>query len=117
MKHFIVASLMLLSFSTIKADDKKNSAVQTPIEINRVGVWNNQPVYAISNVSTLKQPLLLVIKDEFGQVLHEQLLPQAKFTVQLQFNIYELGNTAIVFEAYNSNGILLFSSKILPASL
>jgi hypothetical protein len=117
MKHFILASLMILSFSAVKADDKKKSAVQTPIEINRVGVFNNQPVYSICNISASNLPLLVVIKDEFGEVLYEQLLSPQKMSFQLQFNFLELGNMAIIFEAYSSNGILQHSSKLIPETL
>ncbi len=117
MKHFIVISLILFSVSSVWAGDGKNPEGAMPVEITCLGVFNDQPTYSISKVSASGQPILFVVKDEFGELLYEQLLSESMTSIQLQFDVMDLGNTGIVFEVYSRNGILQFSSKIIPGTL
>lgn len=116
MKLFIMASLVFFTFYSSMAGDKKKSFVENPIEVVRIGLFSEQPVYSISKISNDQQPILIVVKDEFGELLYEQILTDKSKTMQLQFNTLELGNTAIIIEAYASNGILQYSSKVMPSA-
>jgi hypothetical protein len=115
MKHFIAFTFILFFFYSTMAGEKKKQPAKYPVEIVYLGLSQKQPVYAISNVSNDSQPLLIVVKDEFGERLFEQTLSTKEMTIKLQFDILELGNTAVVIEAYSSNGILQFSSKMMPS--
>jgi len=117
MKHFIVITLFLCSFSSVWAGDGKNPAGTLPVKITCLGLLNDQPTYSISKISASGQPVLFVVKDEFGELLYEQLLSESMTSIQVQFDVVDLGNTGIVFEVYSRNGILQFSSKIIPGTL
>ena len=117
MKHFIVISLFLFCISSVRAGDGKNRTATMPVEITRLGVFNDQPTYSISKVSASGQPVLFVVKDEFGELLYEQILSESMTSIQVQFDVLDLGNTGIVFEVYSRNGILQFSSKVIPGTL
>jgi hypothetical protein len=111
MKKILVSSAILLSAiltsTTVTAGDKTPAA-----EINAAGFINKQPVYQLRLKNNTAASYFIVVKDEFGVVLHEESVSGVNITRHYQLNTLELGNTQVVFEVFTSNGVLAGTFKV-----
>ncbi len=111
MKKILVSSAILLSVllanNTVAAGDKNPG-----MEMNAAGLINKQPVYQLRVNNSTTATFYIVVKDEFGVVLHEETVNGVNIVRNYQLNTVELGNTNVVFEVFNSNGILSGTFKV-----
>ncbi|MEQ1797814.1 MAG: hypothetical protein ABL872_07670, partial [Lacibacter sp.] len=55
-------------------------------ELKIAGQLNNQPVFQLSLNNTANQRFIIVVKDEFGTVLHEEIVYGTNIKRRFQFN-------------------------------
>lgn len=111
MKKIFVSSAILfstlLNAATVTAGDK------TPgVEMNAAGIINKQPVYQLRVNNNIATSYFIVVKDEFGVILHEETVSGTNIIRNYQLNTLELGNTQVIFEVYNSIGMLTGTFKV-----
>jgi hypothetical protein len=101
--------LTLATGFTSYAGEQKEGA-----ELKIAGQVNNQPVFQLDLNNDLKQRFVIVIKDEFGAILHEEYVSGAnisrkfRFTdeldgINLRFEVRDVKNSkTVVFDVKNS---------------
>ncbi len=72
-------------------------------ELKIAGQLNNQPVFQLNLNNTANQRFIIVVKDEFGTVLHEEIVYGTNITRKFQFN-KELEGIDVRFEIRDVKG-------------
>ncbi len=96
MKNAAIGLFTLLAVTTgftASAGDTTTGGVELKI----AGQLNNQPVFQLSLNNTANQRFIIVVKDEFGTVLHEEIVYGTNITRKFQFN-KELDGVDVRFE-------------------
>lgn len=84
MKSAAIGLFTILAVATgfnANAGTTPNSA-----ELKLAGSLNNQPVFQLDLNNNLQQRFLIVVKDEFGTVLHEETVFGTNISRRFQFN-------------------------------
>ena len=111
MKKIFVSSAILLG--VLLANNTLTAGEKNPgVEMNPAGLINKQPVYQLRLNNTTTSSYYIVAKDEYGEVLHEETISGTNIIRNYQLNIQELGNTQVVFEVYNSYGMVIGTFKV-----
>ena len=66
-------------------------------ELKIAGQLNNQPVFQLNLNNTANQRFIIIVKDEYGTVLHEEIVYGTNITRKFQFN-RELEGIDVRFE-------------------
>jgi hypothetical protein len=96
MKNLATAFLLLGSsfiFTAVHASQTEPEAV-----VNFAGYKNSQPVYKLNIKNPENTKLIVVIKDEEGTILFEEVLEGTEISRNYIFLKEELGNRSLVFE-------------------
>ena len=95
-KNLATAFLLLGSsfiFTAVHAGTTEPEAVVT-----FAGYKNTQPVYKLTIKNTENVKLNVVIKDQEGNIMHEEVIEGTNISRNYIFNKVELGNNSVVFE-------------------
>lgn len=112
-KKIFVFGLFLLS--SISAFAKDELPVRSSCELYAAGEINRCPVYQLRFNSDKNIPYQIVIKDEFGAVLHEEYIRGTDIIRNYMLDVAELGNTAVSFEIFSSSGLMVKKFNTYPA--
>ena len=93
---FVLAGIVTLTAFTpaLANDDKK----LIPVELRFIGNINNQPVFQLSFDSKEDNEFVVVVRDEFNNVLYKDVVKGIKNSKKFLLNTDELGDAAISFE-------------------
>ncbi|MBK8086718.1 MAG: hypothetical protein IPK31_01325 [Chitinophagaceae bacterium] len=72
-------------------------------ELKIAGQLNNQPVFQLNLNNTANQRFIIIVKDEYGTVLHEEIVYGTNITRKFQFN-KELEGIDVRFEIRDVKG-------------
>ena len=95
-KNFATAFLLMGSsfiFTAVHANTTEPEAVVT-----FAGYKNTQPVYKLNIKNPENVKLNVIIKDQEGNIMHQEVVEGTEFTRNYLFNKEELGNNAVIFE-------------------
>jgi hypothetical protein len=110
MKQVIIKSAIALSLFIAAGNfSTATAAIVNPgtIEMIKAGSIDRQPVYQLQLNNTNAGTYKIVVKDEFGVVLYEEKVNGTNIVRNYQLNTDELGRTAVIFEVFSNNGILI----------
>ncbi|HMO33053.1 MAG TPA: hypothetical protein PKE63_00600 [Lacibacter sp.] len=111
MKKFLITSAFALSLLLSFTNAVAGEGTPAP-ELKAAGRINKQPVYQLRLNNSTAASYYLLVKDEFGVVLHEETLSGSNITRNYQLNTLELGATPVIFEVYNMAGLLTGSIRV-----
>lgn len=106
----LACCLLVATLSAFAGVGEKESAA----ELVAAGRINKQPLYQLRLHNEQTTRFYILVKDAFGETLHEEWLTGKNITRTYQLNTTELGNTAVVFEVYNTLGWLTGSFRVKP---
>lgn len=115
MKKILLTSAVALTFLfTASATPVGGGENRPTVEMSAAGRINKQPVYQLRLNNEQAARYYILVKDEFGETLYEEYVSGKNISRNYQLNTMELGNTAVVFEVYNTLGWLTGSFRISP---
>ncbi len=85
----------LAAFTPALANDEKKTI---PVELRFIGNVNNQPVFQLSFDSEENNEFVVVVRDEFNNILYKDVVKGIKNSKKFLLNTDELGDAAISFE-------------------
>jgi hypothetical protein len=97
----VALNLLLMLVTGIDSQAHSNEKRQS--EIKTAGYIKNQPVYELQLNNTSYGRYTIVIADEHGVHMYEEILAGANITRKFMLNSYELGNTGVVIEVFNGS--------------
>lgn len=77
------------------ANDEKNAI---PVELKFIGNIDNQPVFQLTFNNDASNEFVVVVRDEFNNVLYRDIIKGEKNSRKFLLNTDELGDTAVSFE-------------------
>lgn len=90
-----VAGLMIVAASATTAFATENGPV---VPVKLVGYKDNQPVYRLTLDNPDNDKVTVVIKDEFGQILHEEVMYGKTISRNYLINTLTIDASTIQFE-------------------
>jgi hypothetical protein len=101
-----LVALIAVNFASANTNPYNNAA-----EFKLVSKSNNQPVYQLQLNNQEAQEVLVVITDNFGTVLHNEVLKGANITRSFQLDLEDLNGANLKIRVYNrsSNSTVSFS--------
>lgn len=90
-----VAGLMIVAASATTAFATENGPV---VPVKFVGYKDNQPVYRLTLDNPDNDKVTVVIKDEFGQILHEEVMYGKTISRNYLINTLTIDASSIQFE-------------------
>ncbi|MFT3843485.1 MAG: hypothetical protein QM725_00380 [Lacibacter sp.] len=90
---------LMILFATVATSFNANAAeVITGAELISVGKLNNQPVFQLNLNNKVNGKYAVVVKDQFGEILHQEIVTGVNISRRFQLNTEELGNVDVRFE-------------------
>lgn len=90
---------LMILFATVATSFNANAAeVITGAELISVGKLNNQPVFQLNLNNKVNGKYAVVVKDQFGEILHQEIVTGVNISRRFQLNTEELGNVDVHFE-------------------
>lgn len=112
MKKLIIKSITALSLIVLLGSHAFAGDKAPVTEFKSLGVYNRQPVFELAIQQANAQQVTIVVKDEEGTVLHEELVSGNYINRKYMLNTLELGSTTVIFEVYNASGVLTATYKV-----
>ncbi len=78
--------------------------VVTGAELISVGKLNNQPVFQLNLHNKVNGKYAVVVKDQFGEVLYQEILTGVNISRNFQLDTDELGGVDVRFEIVDMKG-------------
>jgi hypothetical protein len=92
----LLAAIFILSAVTPTLANDEKKAI--PVELRFIGNIDNQPVFQLSFDSKEINEFVVVVRDEFNNVLYKDVVKGIKNSKRFLLNTDELGDAAISFE-------------------
>lgn len=112
MKKLFFIALACFLFVTTHSAFAGGGEKESGAELIAAGRINKQPLYQLRLNNEQTTRFYILVKDAFGEILHEEWATGKNITRTYQLNTTELGNTAVVFEVYNTLGWLTGSFRV-----
>ena len=98
-KNAAIGLLTLLAVTTGFTAFASTSTEVTPIaELKMIGRIDNQPLFQLSLNNKVAEKFVVVVKDEFGAILHQETVSGVNIKRKYQLNTEELGTVGLKFE-------------------
>ena len=91
-----IAFTLVLS-ATAMANDNKENATASTIVLKFIGNVENQPVFELNLANTEADEFLIIIRDEYGNLLYSSKEKGSNITRKFMLN-EEMGDTNLYFE-------------------
>ncbi len=88
---------------TLVASVTTFTASAADAELKAAGKINNQPVFQLDLNNTNNSRFLIVVKDEYGVILHQETISGVNISRRYQLNTEELGGVDVRIEILNIN--------------
>jgi hypothetical protein len=111
MKKTIIFFSMLL-FLNMKGFSLENNPHIGNYEVSQAGKINQCPVYRLQLNNPTAATLTIQIKDEFGVVLHEELVNDKKVIRNYMLDVVDLGNTKVSLVVYTKKGFAVSEPEL-----
>jgi hypothetical protein len=99
MKNAAIGLLTLLAVTTGFTAFAGTSNEVTPIaELKMIGRIDNQPLFQLSLNNKVAEKFVVVVKDEFGTILHQETVSGVNITRKYQLNTEELEGVDVTIE-------------------
>jgi hypothetical protein len=103
MKNAVIGLLTLLAVTTGFNSFANNNNDSTPgAELKLIGRSDNQPVFQLNLNNKEIEKYVVVVKDEFGTILHQEVISGVNITRKYQLNTDELEGVGVIFEVISS---------------
>jgi hypothetical protein len=112
MKKILFFSVLLFSGMHVFALSPIPADKAGPFEMIQTGSWHQFPIYECRKSSGTAGSFWLIIKDKYGNQLHEERISQVSASPRFMFNMEELGTAVVVYEVYSDYGVLIQRSKL-----
>lgn len=90
-----LVSLSLAVTSPAIANDKDTVI---PVELKFIGNLQNQPLFQMVFNGTQESQFTIIIRDQFGSILHKEIVKGASISKKFLLNTEELGDADLKFE-------------------
>ena len=76
------------------------SATETPsaVELKFIGSLKNQPVFQLSFNNAVETEYIVIVRDEFQNVLYKDVIKSSSLTKKFLINTEDLGDANVTFE-------------------
>lgn len=99
MKNAAIGLFTLLAVTTGFTAFAANVNELTPAaELKMIGRSQNQPIFQLSLNNKEAEKFVIVVKDEFGLILHQETISGVNITRKYQLNTEELEGVDVTFE-------------------
>lgn len=88
---------------TLVASVTTFTASAADAELKAAGKINNQPVFQLDLNNTNNSRFMIVVKDEYGVILHQETISGVNISRRYQLNTEELGGVDVRIEILNIN--------------
>ena len=100
----VLAIILAVTFSlaatlTVSAKDEPVN----PVELKYIGHIDNKPVFQLSFVNDANAEFVVVVRDNYNNVLYRDFIKGAKATKKFILNTEELGDIPVSFEISGKN--------------
>ncbi len=99
MKNAAIGLFTLLAVTTgFTAFANTSNEVTPTAELKMIGRIDNQPLFQLSLNNKVSEKFVVVVKDEFGAVLHQETVTGVNITRKYQLNTEELEGVDVTIE-------------------
>jgi hypothetical protein len=103
MKNAAIGLFTLLAVTTGFTASANTSNEVTPVaELKMIGRSQNQPIFQLSLNNKVAEKFVVVVKDEFGVILHQETISGVNITRKYQLNTEELEGVDVTFEVIST---------------
>lgn len=103
MKNAVIGLFTLLAVTTgFTANANDNNDSTPSAELKLIGRSDNQPVFQLNLKNTENEKYVVVVKDEFGTILHQEVISGVNISRKYQLNTDELDGIGVIFEVTSS---------------
>jgi len=103
MKNAAIGLLTLLAVTTGFTAFATNVNELTPAaELKMIGRSQNQPIFQLSLNNKEAEKFVIIVKDEFGVILHQETISGVNITRKYQLNTEELEGVDVTFEVFSA---------------
>lgn len=103
MKNAVIGLFTFLAVTTGFTSFANSNNDSTPAaELKLIGRTNNQPVFQLNFNNKEIEKFVVVVKDEYGTILHQEVVSGANITRKYQLNTDELEGVGVIFEVISS---------------
>ena len=99
MKNAVIGLLTLVAVTTgftTFANDTKD--ITPSAELKMIGRLDNQPIFQLKLNNTVAEKFVIVVKDEFGLILHQETVSGVNITRKYQLNTEDLDGVDVTVE-------------------
>ncbi|NCU05370.1 MAG: hypothetical protein GXC73_15435 [Chitinophagaceae bacterium] len=114
MKNAVIGLLTLVAvttgFTTFANDTKE---ITPSAELKMIGRWDNQPIFQLKLNNAQAEKFVIVVKDEFGVILHQETITGVNVTRKYQLNTEDLEGVDVTVEVTSTKATqpVVFSIK------
>lgn len=103
MKNAAIGLFTLLAVTTGFTTFASNNNDSTPAaELKMIGRTDNQPVFQLTLNNKEMERFVVVVKDEYGTILHQEVISGVNISRKYQLNTEELDGVGVIFEVISS---------------
>ncbi len=103
MKNAVIGLFTILAVTTgFTAFANGNNDSTPAAELKLIGRADNQPVFQLNLNNKENEKFVVVVKDEYGVILHQEVISGVNLTRKYQLNTEELDGVGIIFEVISS---------------
>lgn len=103
MKNAVIGLFTLLAVTTGFTSFATGVNELTPAaELKMIGRAQNQPIFQLSLNNKEAEKFVIVVKDEYGSILHQETISGVNITRKYQLNTEELDGIDVTFEVIST---------------
>lgn len=103
MKNAVIGLFTILAVTTgFTAFANGNNDSTPAAELKLIGRADNQPVFQLNLNNKENEKFVVVVKDEYGVILHQEVISGVNLTRKYQLNTEELDGVGVIFEVISS---------------
>jgi hypothetical protein len=103
MKNAVIGLFTILAVTTgFTAFANGNNDSTPAAELKLVGRADNQPVFQLNLNNKENEKFVVVVKDEYGVILHQEVISGVNLIRKYQLNTEELDGVGVIFEVISS---------------
>lgn len=103
MKNAVIGLFTILAVTTgFTAFANGNNDSTPAAELKLIGRADNQPVFQLNLNNKENEKFVVVVKDEYGVILHQEVISGVNLIRKYQLNTEELDGVGVIFEVISS---------------
>ncbi len=103
MKNAVIGLFTILAVTAgFTAFANSNNDGTPAAELKLIGRADNQPVFQLNLNNKETEKFVVVVKDEYGVILHQEVISGVNITRKYQLNTEELEGVGVIFEVISS---------------